>query len=120
MKLSNYGFDFKPELIAQYPEINRDESRLIVVHRDTGEIEHRVFKDILDYFEEKGLPFIVAVNQFDHGPQYELDQVREALALPNHVPMMRIDARDRDSAKSSLIRVTEYALERLAGIVPAT
>jgi S-adenosylmethionine:tRNA ribosyltransferase-isomerase len=53
MKLSNYGFDFKPELIAQYPEINRDESRLIVVHRDTGEIEHRVFKDILDYFEEQ-------------------------------------------------------------------
>ena len=53
MKLSNYGFDFKPELIAQYPEIKRDESRLIVVHRDTGEIEHRVFKDILDYFEEK-------------------------------------------------------------------
>ena len=52
MKLSNYGFDFKPELIAQYPEINRDESRLIVVHRDTGEIEHRLFKDILDYFEE--------------------------------------------------------------------
>ena len=53
MKLSNYGFDFKPELIAKYPEINRDESRLIVVHRDTGEIEHRIFKDILDYFEEK-------------------------------------------------------------------
>ena len=53
MKLSNYGFDFNPELIAKYPEINRDESRLIVVHRDTGEIEHRVFKDILDYFEEK-------------------------------------------------------------------
>ena len=53
MKLSNYGFDFKPELIAQYPEVNRDESRLIVVHRDTGEIEHRVFKDILDYFEEQ-------------------------------------------------------------------
>ena len=53
MKLSHYGFDFKPELIAKYPEINRDESRLIVVHRDTGEIEHRIFKDILDYFEEK-------------------------------------------------------------------
>ena len=53
MKLSNYGFEFNPELIAKYPEINRDESRLIVVHRDTGEIEHRIFKDILDYFEEK-------------------------------------------------------------------
>ena len=53
MKLSNYGFDFKPELIAQYPTINRDESRLLVLHRDTGEIEHRIFKDILDYFEEQ-------------------------------------------------------------------
>jgi len=53
MKLSQYGFDFKSELIAQYPTINRDESRLIVLHRDTGEIEHKVFKDILDYFEEK-------------------------------------------------------------------
>ncbi len=72
----------------------------------------------LDYFEEKGLPFIVAVNQFDNGPQYELEQIREALAIAPHVPMMRIDARDRDSAKSALIRVTEYALERLAAQVP--
>ena len=72
----------------------------------------------LDYFEEKGLPFIVAVNQFDSGPQYELEQIREALAIAPHVPMMRIDARDRDSAKSALIRVTEYALERLAAQVP--
>ena len=53
MKLSNYGFDFKPELIAQYPTINRDESRLLVLHKDTGEIEHRIFKDILSYFKEK-------------------------------------------------------------------
>jgi signal recognition particle receptor subunit beta len=72
----------------------------------------------LDYFEEKGLPFIVAVNQFDQGPHYELEQIREALAISAHVPMMRIDARDRDSAKSALIRVTEYALERLAAQVP--
>ena len=72
----------------------------------------------LDYFEEKGLPFIVAINQFDQGPQYELEQIREALALPAHVPMMRIDARDRDSAKTALIRVTEYALERLSAQVP--
>lgn len=53
MKLSHYGFDFKPELIAQYPTINRDESRLLVLHKDTGEIEHRIFKDILSYFKEK-------------------------------------------------------------------
>jgi S-adenosylmethionine:tRNA ribosyltransferase-isomerase len=53
MKLSHYGYDFKPELIAQYPTINRDESRLLVLHKDTGEIEHRIFKDILSYFKEK-------------------------------------------------------------------
>lgn len=72
----------------------------------------------LDYFEEKGLPFIVAINQFDQGPQFELEAIREALALPAHVPMIRIDARDRESAKGALIRVTEYALERLASQVP--
>lgn len=52
MKLSQYGFEFMPELLAQYPTDNRDDSRLMVVHRATGEIEHRHFKDILDYFEE--------------------------------------------------------------------
>ena len=55
MKLSHYGFDFKPELIAKYPEINRDEARLMVVHRDTGEIEHKLFKDIIEYFDEKDM-----------------------------------------------------------------
>lgn len=72
----------------------------------------------LDYFEEKGLPFIVALNQFDNGPQFELEAVREALALPSHVPMIRIDARDRESAKTALIRITEYSLEQLASQVP--
>jgi signal recognition particle receptor subunit beta len=67
----------------------------------------------LDYFEAKGLPFIVAVNQFDGLQQYTLDQVKQALALPPEVPMIAIDARDRDSAKAALIRVTEYALEHL-------
>ena len=52
MKLSNYDFDFNPELIAKYPERNRDEARLMVVHRDTGEIEHKLFKDIIEYFDE--------------------------------------------------------------------
>ena len=55
MKLSQYGYEFSPEMLAKYPAENRDESRLMVVHRDTGEIEHRIFKDILDYFDEKDL-----------------------------------------------------------------
>ena len=67
----------------------------------------------LDYFESKGLPFIVAVNQFDGTREYELDEVAVALALPPGVPIMRVDARDRESAKQALVRVTEYALLRL-------
>lgn len=51
-KLSQFKFDLPDELIAQYPSDVRDESRLMVVHRDTGKIEHRVFKDILDYFDD--------------------------------------------------------------------
>lgn len=53
MKLSQYKYHLPEELIAKYPAKNRDESRLMVLHRDTGKIEHRIFKEIIDYFEEK-------------------------------------------------------------------
>ena len=55
MKLSQYGYDFSADMLAKYPAENRDESRLMVIDRKTGNIEHRQFKDILDYFEEKDL-----------------------------------------------------------------
>ena len=55
MKLSQYGYDFKSEMLAKYPAENRDESRLMVVNRATGKIEHRIFKDIIEYFNEKDL-----------------------------------------------------------------
>src|SRR5262245_11233841 len=67
----------------------------------------------LDYFESKGLPFIVAVNQFDGVQHYTLEEVSDALALPSHVPIISVDARDRESAKQALIRITEFALQRL-------
>jgi len=67
----------------------------------------------LDYFESKGLPFIVAVNQFNGIQQYALNEVADALALPAHVPIISVDARERESAKGALIRVTEYALQQL-------
>ena len=51
-KLSQFSFNLPKELIASYPVPNRDESRLMVVHRDTGKIEHKVFKDILEYFDD--------------------------------------------------------------------
>ena len=53
MKLSQFKFKLPDELIAQYPAHNRDEARMLVLHRKTGDIEHRVFKEILDYFDEK-------------------------------------------------------------------
>jgi hypothetical protein len=71
----------------------------------------------LDYFEAKGIPFIVAVNQFEGTHAYSLDEVAGALALPSAVPIIGIDARDRESAKRALVRITEYALERLTGDV---
>ena len=52
MKLSQFKFKLPEELIAQYPAPARDECRLMVVHRKTGEIEEKVFKDILGYFDE--------------------------------------------------------------------
>jgi uncharacterized protein len=67
----------------------------------------------LDYFESKGLPFIVAVNHFDGTERFSLEEVASALALPPDVPIIAIDARDRESAKRALVRVTEYALQRL-------
>ena len=51
-KLSQFKFELPEELIAQYPADVRDESRLMVVHKDTGKIEHKMFKDLIDYFGE--------------------------------------------------------------------
>jgi len=72
----------------------------------------------VDYFESKGVPFIVAVNEFDGARRYPLDEVAAALALSPHVPIVTVDARDRESVKRALIRVTEYSLQRLTEALP--
>ncbi len=51
MKLSHFHFDLPPELLAEYPAENRDESRLMVLNRKEQTIEHKQFKDLIDYFE---------------------------------------------------------------------
>ena len=53
MKLSKFKYKLPPELIALHPTPNRDEARLMVLDRKTGKIEHKVFKDVIDYFDEK-------------------------------------------------------------------
>ncbi|MFV0236929.1 MAG: tRNA preQ1(34) S-adenosylmethionine ribosyltransferase-isomerase QueA [Flavobacteriales bacterium] len=52
MKTSDFNFDLPPDLLAEYPSEERDESRLMIVHRDTEKIEHKMFKDLIDYFDE--------------------------------------------------------------------
>ena len=51
-KLSQFNFELPEKLIAQYPAKTRDESKMMVVHRESGKIEHKVFKDIVEYFDE--------------------------------------------------------------------
>lgn len=53
MKLSQFKFDLPINLIAQHPSKERDQSRLMVVHKDTGKIEHKKFRDVLEYFDDK-------------------------------------------------------------------
>lgn len=55
MKLSKFKFNLPEELLAERPSDEREEARLMVVHRETGEIEHKKFKDVLDYFDDGDL-----------------------------------------------------------------
>jgi uncharacterized protein len=68
----------------------------------------------VDFFEHRKLPFLIAVNEFDDTPRYPAGEVRKALTLPTHVPVISIDARDRRSATDALIAVSEYALASLS------
>ncbi|BCI51977.1 ATP-binding protein [Mycolicibacterium litorale] len=70
----------------------------------------------VDFFEARNLPFLVAINEFDGAPRYSTEAVRKALALPDHIPVITVDARNRDSAKAALIAVTEYALDSLSAL----
>jgi S-adenosylmethionine:tRNA ribosyltransferase-isomerase len=58
MKLSQYKYNLPDDLIAKYPADKRDESKLMVVDRSTGKIQHKIFRDIIDYFDE-GDVFVV-------------------------------------------------------------
>jgi hypothetical protein len=64
----------------------------------------------IDFFEARNLPFVVAVNAFDGILQHRPEEVREALSLGADVPVLVCDARQRESAKQTLIAVVEHAL----------
>jgi S-adenosylmethionine:tRNA ribosyltransferase-isomerase len=58
MKLSQFKFDLPLNLIAQHPTKSREDSRLMVVHRESGKIEHRSFRDVLEYFDDKDVMIV--------------------------------------------------------------
>jgi uncharacterized protein len=64
----------------------------------------------LDYFEGTGLPYTVAVNQFEGTATYTADDVREALAVPTHIPVLIIDARKRYSVIEALLALVAHAM----------
>ncbi|MFK0104025.1 GTP-binding protein [Streptomyces sp. NPDC091217] len=65
----------------------------------------------LDYFESCGLPYVVAVNHFDGSEHFEPEDVREALTIPAHIPVMIMDARRRVSAIETLLSLVAHALD---------
>jgi uncharacterized protein len=73
----------------------------------------------IDFFEARNLPFVVAVNAFDGILQHRPEEVREALSLGADVPVLVCDARQRESAKQTLIAVVEHALRTWSNMTPA-
>ena len=68
----------------------------------------------VDYFENRRLPFVVAINGFPLTTGFSPDSVREALALPPDTPVVHMDARNQDSCLDTLVRLVEHALRRTA------
>ncbi|BAD57525.1 MULTISPECIES: GTP-binding protein [Nocardia] len=68
----------------------------------------------VDFFERRGLPFIIGVNCFDGAPRYTVDEVRDALDLDPETPVLLCDARSRDSVKNVLLTLVQHLIE-LAG-----
>jgi len=64
----------------------------------------------VDYMEQKGVPFIVALNTFDGILRHHPDDVREALDIPNHVPIVVTDARDKAAVKETMIELVKFAI----------
>jgi signal recognition particle receptor subunit beta len=71
----------------------------------------------VDFFERRNLPFVVGVNCFDNAYRYGTEEVRGALDLDDHVPVLLCDARERESTKQVLITLLQHAMQeaRLAG-----
>ena len=79
-----------------------------VIIADTRRIEDCY--PVLDYFEDKSTPFIVAVNDFEGADLFDLGEVREALGVHESIPIVHSDARSRESVKAVLVALIEQVL----------
>jgi signal recognition particle receptor subunit beta len=66
---------------------------------------------ILDFFEDRGIPFVVAVNEFDGAPRHQPDQIAAALDLDPEIPVLTFDARSKQDTKEVLVTVLDRAIE---------
>ncbi|MCI2421723.1 ATP/GTP-binding protein [Saccharopolyspora sp. K220] len=88
-----------------------------VVLVDTRKVEE-AFPSV-EFFERRGIPFVVAVNVFSNAYHYEPEELREALAIPVEVPVVTCDARERGLVKNALITLVGHALARIPAAADA-
>ncbi len=70
----------------------------------------------IDFFEDRGLPYVIGLNCFDGKVTHGVDEVRDALAVADHVPIVSCDARDKVSVRNTLITMVEYSMERWVAV----
>ncbi len=70
----------------------------------------------IDFFEDRGLPYVIGLNCFDGKLTHGVEEVRDALAVADHVPIVRCDARDKTSVRNTLITMVEYSMERWVAV----
>src|SRR5882757_9956347 len=122
MRTADFDFELPPELIAQTPALTRDASRLLVLHRDSGKIEHRQFRDVLEFFRpgdvlvfnnSRVIPARLRGVNAESGGQFEMFLLEE-IATNDWWAMMRPAKRGRvgteiiltDAKKPTEIRAT--------------
>ena len=66
----------------------------------------------VDYFEDREIPLLIAVNNFDRARRFDLDEVREALGIGEHIPILECDARARGSVKQVLVELVEQIIAK--------
>ena len=89
-----------------------------VVLVDTGRLE-QCFAAV-DYMERAGVPFVVAINAFDGVLRHHPDDVREALDVPAHIPVLVTDARHRAAVRDTLVGLVRHAMMQASAPAPAS